>query len=144
MLVYRLCVARYIELDGEGARKYGGRWNSAGRPAVYTSTSLSLAALEYLVHVDFDNLPVDLRWFLIEIPDGSVEVFTDPVAPNERASAEYGDDWLDGNRTLSLLVPSAVLPVERNLILNARHVEMAKVQILEVHDFKFDDRLTNR
>ena len=37
--------------DGEGARLYGGRWNSRGTRVVYTSEALSLAALENLVHL---------------------------------------------------------------------------------------------
>jgi len=36
---------------GEGARRYGGRWNSKGYAAVYTSGSISLAILEVLVHI---------------------------------------------------------------------------------------------
>ena len=50
---WRLVHARYVAhaFDGEGARLYGGRWNSPGRPAVYTAGSLALAALEVLVHM---------------------------------------------------------------------------------------------
>ncbi len=35
--------------DGEGARLFGGRWNSPGVPAVYASESRALALLEVLV-----------------------------------------------------------------------------------------------
>ena len=37
---------------GEGARLYGGRWNSKGTSMVYAASSQSLAALELLVHLD--------------------------------------------------------------------------------------------
>jgi len=37
--------------DGEGARRYGGRWNSAGVPMVYASEHESLAVLEVRVHI---------------------------------------------------------------------------------------------
>lgn len=145
MFVYRICGARYTALDGEGSRLYGGRWNSPGRPAVYTSTHLSLAALEYLVHVDFDNLPADLVWLKIEVPDAaSMETFPAPTAPNERDAAAFGDDWLASKRTLCLNVPSAVLSVERNIILNPLHGQMANVQTLETNVFEFDDRLFKR
>lgn len=145
MFVYRICKARYTALDGEGSRLYGGRWNSQGRPAVYTSTNLSLAALELLVHLDFDNLPVDLVWLKIEIADAaSVEAFSNLTAPNEKDAAAFGDEWLDAKRSLGLNVPSAVLSVEQNVILNPLHGEFAKVQTVETHDFVFDDRLFKR
>ena len=35
---------------GEGARVYGGRWNSRGTAVIYVSEHESLAALELLVH----------------------------------------------------------------------------------------------
>jgi RES domain-containing protein len=131
-----------VALDGEGARLYGGRWNSPGHPAVYTSMHLSLAALEYLVHVDFDNLPTDLVWSKIEIPDTiAIESFPKPTAPNERDAAIFGDEWLKNRRTLALLVPSAVLYVQYDVILNPAHSEMAGVRTLETHTFEFDDRL---
>jgi RES domain-containing protein len=103
---------------------------------------LSLAALEYLVHVDFDNLPTDLVWSKIEIPDtAAIENFPKAIAPNERDAALFGDDWLKNRRTLALLVPSAVLSVEHNVILNPAHSEMAGVRTLETNTFEFDDRL---
>ncbi|RTL40604.1 MAG: RES domain-containing protein [Candidatus Melainabacteria bacterium] len=145
MLVYRICGARNSALDGEGSRLYGGRWNAPGRPAVYTSTHLSLAALEYLVHVDFDNLPVDLVWLKIEVPDAaSIETFPGLKAPNERDAEAFGDDWLASERSLCLNVPSAVLSVERNVILNPIHSEMPNVSTLETNVFEFDDRLFKR
>lgn len=50
---WRLVQADYAAhaFDGEGARLYGGRWNSPGQCAVYTAGSLALAALEVLVHL---------------------------------------------------------------------------------------------
>ena len=37
MLFWRICREGQQELDGEGARLYGGRWNSEGVPVVYDS-----------------------------------------------------------------------------------------------------------
>jgi RES domain-containing protein len=106
---------------------------------------LSLATLEYLVHVDFDNLPSNLVWLKIEVPDAATnEVFPHPVAPNERDAATYGDDWLKSKRSLSLTVPSVVLSVERNVILNPAHTEMRNVRTVEINSFEFDDRLFRR
>lgn len=141
MQVYRICCRTYAGLDGEGARLYGGRWNSPGKPAVYTSRHLSLAVLEYLVHAEFDNLPDDLVWLRIDIPDNSIEVFSQPVAPDESTAAAFGDAWLTSNRTLALLVPSAVLSVEHNVILNPSHHDMTYAKVLEMSPFEFDRRL---
>lgn len=142
MLVYRICKAEFAQLDGEGARLFGGRWNSPGLSAVYTSTHLSLAALELLVHVDFENLPLDLVWLKIEIaPKVSKTTFLEFKAPNETISTAFGDAWLKSNSELCLEVPSAVLSVEGNIILNPRHAEMGEVRLLETNKFEFDERL---
>ncbi|HEY9733088.1 MAG TPA: RES domain-containing protein [Drouetiella sp.] len=145
MFVYRICRAPYTALDGEGAKVYGGRWNSPGKPALYTASHLSLAALELLVHLDFDNLPLDLVWLKIEIP-GTVSLlkFPDPVAPNEREAALYGDAWLTAKRSLGLIVPSAVLSVELNVIINPLHSEASHLRIVKTASFEFDDRLFKR
>jgi len=71
VILYRLCKAAHVALDGEGARLWGGRWNSAGRPMVYAAATPSLAVLEVLVHLDLpaELLPDDLRLLTIEVPD---------------------------------------------------------------------------
>jgi RES domain-containing protein len=61
VIVWRLARLAHVTLDGEGARLAGGRWNSRGRAAVYTSSRLSLAALELLVHTDVPLVPPDLQ-----------------------------------------------------------------------------------
>lgn len=67
MLVYRLCRAVHSKLDGEGALRYGGRWNSHGVAVVYTSSSLSLAIVETRVHLI--RMPVDYMALAIDVPD---------------------------------------------------------------------------
>ncbi len=140
MYVYRICGRKHAAaLDGEGAKKFGGRWNSRNYPALYTSMHLSLAALETLVHVDFDNLPTELVWLKIEIPDdSSIEIFSGYSESVD--AAVIGDDWLQKKRTLALVVPSAVIPIEQNVILNPVHIEMTGVRVLETHEFQFDER----
>ena len=67
MRVVRLCTRKHAELDGEGARILGGRWNSPGRAVIYTASCGALAALEYLVHMA--NLPANMLLIRIEVPD---------------------------------------------------------------------------
>lgn len=148
MFVHRLCRAAHRALDGEGASLAGGRWNTPGRPAVYTSLHLSLAALEYLTHLEVRRAPPDLVAFTIEIPDRPVSSLDPAALPadwNSRADhpwcAAYGDDWIAEGRTLSLRVPSAIIPEEHNLILNPAHPDFAAITIAAERPFSFDPRL---
>jgi RES domain-containing protein len=149
VLVFRLCRVAFQALDGEGARLYGGRWNSPGRPAVYTSSSRALAALEYLVHVDPVNVPSDLVLLTIDVPDTAPRDAIDPAALPARWAADaeppecqaLGDAWLRAGATLALEVPAAPVPEERNVILDPRHPAHAGVRIVSSRPFVFDPRL---
>jgi hypothetical protein len=83
--VWRLCKIKHIAFDGEGARRAGGRWNRRGTPVVYTSQSLSLAALELLVHCEIALAPEDLVAVPAEVPDA--------IAREELSAADLPRDW---------------------------------------------------
>jgi RES domain-containing protein len=151
-IVWRLARSEFAdELDGEGARLFGGRWNSRGRTALYTSTHLSLSVLEVYVHIPpalRDNLPV-LQAVQISIPaDASTTripperlrelmTSTDPMA----ACRAVGDHWIDRGEELILEVPSILVVEETNLILNPAHIGMKDVAIVSARAFHFDSRL---
>ena len=149
MRLYRLCRAPFRALDGEGARLYGGRWNSPGRPVVYASTTLSLAALEYLIHVDAADAPSDLVALTVELPDEvdveRVEAAGLPAgweqAPEPQACKDIGDAWLVAGRALALRVPSAPIPEEENVLLDVRHPDAQRVRIVAERPFFYDPRL---
>lgn len=143
MIVYRLCKAVHVALDGEGARLWGGRWNSPGRPMVYTAASPSLAVLEVLVHLDLpaELLPDDYRLLTIDIPDDApVGLLATDAAVDAACQAE-GDAFLDAGEALVLRVRSVVVPQEWNALLNVRHLDMARVVVRENEAFRFDPRL---
>jgi RES domain-containing protein len=130
-----------------------GRWHSKGNPIVYTASSAALAALEVLVHVDPLTAPADLRLLAIELPDDlSIEVL-EPItlpegwhsvpapAPAPAALQTLGSSWLTSGRTAALNVPSTVIKVERNILLNPRHPEVQRVHILSDDAFSYDTRL---
>ena len=149
MRVWRITRQRFLSLDGEGARTNGGRWNSEGIPVVYASSTLSLAALEYLVHVDVEDVPHDLCALKIAVPDDvtveDVELTSLPDDWNRvedhPACTARGDDWARGGAALALRVPSALIPAETNLLLNPRHPDMERVRVVSIETFAFDRRL---
>lgn len=152
MRVWRLARAAYAVLDGEGARRYGGRWNEPGTAVVYASAHLSLAALEVLVHLDVDLVPGDLTAYEIEVPEGLdlEEVSTSQLpdgwdrAARSTACRAFGEQWVQERRGAVLLVPSAVVPEERNVLLNPAHPEAAGIRVVRSRPFVFDARLLRR
>lgn len=130
---------------------FGGRWNSEGRAVIYSSETLSLAALEYLVHVDPRDVPSDLIALEVDLPDGGdlgavadAARFSDPnwrATPAPDWQAGLGDEWLADGSFLWLAVPSAVVPEERNVLINPRHPMFRRVRIRSERPFAFDLRL---
>lgn len=149
MRAWRLTRAAHQQLDGEGARLYGGRWNSEGVAVVYLSSSLSLAALEYLAHIDIEDVPSDLVAMEIELPDDVSILEVDPATlpsdwarvPDHPACVDAGDAWVAEGQSLVLRVPSAIIPIESNLLLNPRHSEAGTARIARTVSFSFDRRL---
>jgi RES domain-containing protein len=151
MRVWRICRKPYVDnaLDGIGGMYTSGRWHTKGNPIVYTSSSASLAALEMLVHVDPLTAPSDLRLLAIEIPDDLPTTVLDPImllrdwssVPAPASLQTLGVSWLTSGGSAVLSVPSAVITVERNLLLNPRHPEAQRIRIISTEAFTFDTRL---
>lgn len=140
--------ARAAAFDGEGARRYPGRWNPAGVPVVYASEALSLAALEILVHAEVHQLRRPHHAFHLDVPDDLVEEIprarlpSDWQHPTHHPRAQrYGGEWAASLRSVALLVPSIVVPTERNAVLNPRHPRFAGLAIGGPLPFSFDPRL---
>jgi RES domain-containing protein len=134
--------------SGEGARRYGGRWNSPGRSLVYASLHLSLAALETLAHADRRRFERDYVAFSLHVPfDLVLELLEEdlpadwrarPSSPGARA---IGDAWLAQRASVALAVPSVLVPPERNLLLSPSHPRFSEVTIEAPQPFRFDERL---
>jgi RES domain-containing protein len=148
MRVWRLTRAVYASdpLSGKGAAIAGNRWNSPGTRVAYTSTSRALAALEMLVHVTRETVPPDMVFVPVDVPDRLVR---DAVGlpgdwadlPHGANARRFGDRWAGEGRSLGLLVPSVVVPAERNLLINPRHSAFDRVRAGPVEPFAFDRRL---
>ena len=133
-------------VDGRGAERYGGRWNSPGLPAVYCASHLSLAVLEYFVHLPPELRRRDLLPLMtaveLRLDGGSVEAVGDLDRLDDLAWCRArGDDWLERGAPLALEVPSVVVPRERNVILNTRHADFGSVRVVEIFPFRFDPRM---
>lgn len=141
MEVYRICQAGYVDdLSGKGAYLYGGRWNSPGVYALYTSTHRSLALLELLMHVPL-NVIKEKEYFLltIKIPeiDNLIQINT------FENSLEIGDALLSQNKDLGFAVPSIVFEAEKNIIINPENALFKKVKIINTERLILDPRLKN-
>ncbi len=139
MLAWRLCREPFATLDGEGARLYGGRWNSPGRPLVYAASTAALTVLEVRVHLDLppDLLPDDYVLVTIDLDGLAAEdVATMPADPRA-----FGDEWLHTQRTPVLRVPSAIVPESQNVLLNPAHPDASPASIVASRRFAFDSRL---
>ena len=136
--------------DGEGARLYGGRWNSSGKRVVYTAENVSLALLELLVHIDTSLLPT---YTLIPVSfNDSVVSSLDPsllpddwrAHPGPFELRKIGDDWLESLKSPVLQVPSAVVPQEWNYLLSPAHPESSSIKIGIAIPFEIDLRMLAR
>jgi RES domain-containing protein len=149
---HRICRRAQRELDGEGARLHGGRWNNPGTPVVYASSTLALAALEYLTHLDSSEAPGDLVALRIHIPDdvrvATVELPSLPRRwhryPAPAACRSVGDAWLRASDTAVLRVPAAPVFEEWNILLNPLHWDFQRVRQVAERRFRFDERLIKK
>lgn len=147
---WRIVKTRYSAdaFSGEGARLYGGRWNSVGIPMVYTAGSESLATLELLVHLDntsvlpsFSICPVDFDDSLVELVDPAMLSHDWRQSPPPISLQAVGYDWISRGSTVVLRVPSAVIESEHNYLINPAHVDYKKLLIGSMEVFMLDPRL---
>jgi RES domain-containing protein len=151
MRIHRLVKARQADtaLDGEGARRVGGRWNPPGVPVAYDSSSLSLAVLELLVHVDPCDVPDDLVAVQFEFPDGMAlsrllpaDLPDDWRQDRGRAALQsLGARWIQAREAGILIVPSVIVPAEVNVLVNPVHPDAARVKVVFQEPFHLDPRL---
>ena len=150
MLAWRIAKAkRAHDLSGVGAALDGGRWNDVDVPALYMGLTPAICCLETFMHTTrYPALPLKITRFVL--PDDET-LYLEPnslelpkgweVIPPDRPSMTFGTTWLQDKTHLGLIVPSAVLPLERNIMINPKHPAMGKVRVDEVFDFMYDERM---
>jgi len=150
MFVYRVASLKYKDstLSGIGAEKVGGRWNKVGIRAVYCSENISLALLEYYIHSEnIAYLPKDILVAKIYFPDEIVieELKDLPERwnqyPYSSKTTKVFTDLSKSRDFFGLKVPSTIVGMESNIILNPLYKEFGKVEIVEFITLPIDDRL---
>lgn len=149
--LFRLVKARYADqaFDGEGAKLSGGRWNSKGVAVIYAADSVALAALELLVHLHSHEVLDSYRLYRIQIADSELldldgrDLPKDwRVDPPPSSTARVGDGWIAADASLALAVPSAIVPSQRNMLINPAHPRFTQaLKSVREESFMFDTRL---
>jgi RES domain-containing protein len=140
------------DLSGAGAKATGGRWNETGVAILYCSESRALACLETVVHLNAGGLPLNRYLVEIEVPDGvwsaaqietvaSLKIGWD-AEPAGRVSVGFGSGWARSKSSLLLLVPSAIVPEETNILINPEHLDRIRLRARKVRKWVYDPRLT--
>jgi RES domain-containing protein len=148
MEVYRISRTKWAgDLSGEGARLYGGRWNRKGTSCLYTSSSRSLAILEFSVNVSLDEIPRSLSIVTLNLPDQFLEVAVKDLPGNWKdvpapgSTRDLGTRLLQEGKHLIIRLPSTVIPQEFNYIVNPAHQHLKFCKIISVDDFVYDIRI---
>lgn len=157
MIVYRIEREKYLEtaLSGIGASMSKGfRWNTFNTKLVYTAESRALATLEVSVHLDLsEDLPTDRYYIEIEIPDAltiqevKIEDLPDDwdSKPPSILTQTIGDDFVFQNESAVLKVPSSIVPLEYNYLINPNHPDSKKIKVIGKTSMNFDQRFkTNK
>ena len=142
---------RADDLSGAGAMATGGRWNEKNHAVLYTSTTRALACLETVVHLNASGLPLNRYLVQCVIPDGlwrsalRETSTTLPVGwdaePASLTSMEFGTRWIKGGGSALLIVPSAIVPEEFNVLINPAHSDAGTITASKIRKWLYDPRL---
>lgn len=151
MELYRITQEEFADdLSGNGSRLFGGRWNSEGLFALYSSVTRSMALLETLAHTPAKMLDSkNYQLITLSVPDNleAEEISLSSLpnfwnAPDTRPfTKSIGDKFLRGKTSLLLAVPCVLIPEEINYVINPMHKEMRKVKIIHKRRIYFDKRV---
>lgn len=140
---------RATDLSGTGAAIEGGRWNDQDVPAVYMGITPAICCLETFVHAAGEptfplkitcfELPAEASLYLSveagDLPEGWASL------PADRPSMDFGTAWLKSGSHLGLIIPSAILPLELNIVINPNHPAAGQIRVVQIYDFMYDPRM---
>ncbi|MGN3923472.1 RES family NAD+ phosphorylase [Pseudomonas sp. PKS] len=116
-------------------------------PALYMGLSPAICTLETFVHAA-GRPQFALKITCFELPDAPQFVprvragrTAERLGCTDSPSLAFGTRWLEARSHLGLIVPSVVLQLERDLVLNPSHPVVADIRVREVFDFVYDERM---
>lgn len=147
MILYRIARREHIsDLSGTGAMLFGGRWNMKGVRALYTSSSVSLAVLEVIANLSSDKIDTGLFIAELGFPD-EMHITKIEELPNDwnaypykSETVSFGTQFLKSGG-LCLQIPSAIVPMEYNYLINPLHDDYLKIKLTDIRPLMLDKRL---
>ncbi len=144
---YRIADIRHPIFSGEGAQRFGGRWNKIGQSAIYGALHLSCAMLELMVHLNDTPIPDQHHYITITstkkllVDEVQISDFKFWDLNNTLETQDFGSKWLTEQRSVALIVPSIIIPIEQNIIINPSHPDCKNLEIASPKPLKWDSRL---
>jgi RES domain-containing protein len=144
--IWRITATKHIDtvFSGVGGLYTSSRWHPQGYKISYTSESLALASLEVFVHSESVSIP--LACVSAVVPDDVPILEVRDLPGNWQDVLAYpslqriGLDWLRAMEYPILKVPSAIIPVEYNYLINPDYPNF-NLQPEQILKFRFDDRM---
>lgn len=150
MDVFRITHKKWA--DKLTASGYAARWNSHGFNVIYTAQNRSLACLENLVHrngfgldSDYIILTISILKSIKLLEINAHELPTGWNLHDEKAHLlcrNFGDNWIKSQESCCLVVPSAIIENEKNILINPNHKDFEKIKLSLSQPFLFDTRLS--
>lgn len=149
MKFYRLALTQYCDTSGEGAKRYGGRWNVPGHAVLYASDSVAAALLERLTidpelfsserYKMYSVMEFECDDALIVTPDVSSLPVGWNALPAPRATQEFGTALIESG-VVGFRVPSVVDVTSWNMVINPEANEFGRVT-WRVYGLRLDERI---
>ena len=147
MEVFRIVHSKWA--NSLTASGYAARWNSTGLFVIYAAENCSLACLENLVHRNGFGNDSDYSLLTISFPITikTIEIYSKDLPKDWNNATEnghlicrtIGDTWIRNQKSAILFVPSAIIPNEKNVLINPNHPDFKKIKFA-TQPFAFDKR----
>ena len=132
---------------GYGASLFPGRWNPRNVPLLYSAETLSLSCLEIVVNANVAGLLDNYLFVEYQFKESFVKIIDiKDFPPNWMASPpsnitrDIGDQWIKSNKSAVLRVPSSIIPLEYNYLINPNHSDFINITKSQADKFIFDNR----